>query len=518
MVSIQFDEKKKRYSLIICAIFFLFCSVSITNGLTTLNETDTFQMNSIEIQLDCNSIDGLINDFAEINCGPIPNPDVNGVDLTQQFKKTGLHFVRTHDFGGPTDISNIFPDFSEDPTIPANYNFTLSDKYISSIINADCQVFYRLGESANTIESLRQPPENMSKWAEICKHIAMHYNDGWAEGFYYNVTYWEIWNEPDLQGFWNGTVDDYYKLYHVTAKTLKQYDSNLKIGGPCTSSISNQNFSIRFLSYVKQHQIPLDFYSWHMYADTPYQLYNGSLYVRTLLDSVGCMEVENINTEWNCNILFPQRDKDNAKNAAFTACCLTAFQEAGIDYAFRYRATQDNNPLTRFIGFDLSLFSSDGLFKTPALTYLAMQYLVRDSPIKLQYPIIDEEQQLTCLAGISKDETNMTLLLSNYDEAETNFKIIIDHISFNSSYTVATMLIDDNHHLQIVDEYESNSDILELTQTVSRSSVQLIRITNSSILPDEGPATAIIPWFLRIPLFDPIAKILAVFLMIIFFG
>ncbi len=518
MVSKQYDKKKTQFFLFLFTIIFLLCSVTISSGFNINNNADVNRLDTIEIQLDCTNIDGLINAFSEINCGPIPNHDVNGVDLTDQFKKTGLQFVRTHDFNGPTDISQIFPDFSKDPTNPANYNFSLSDKHISSIIDADCQVFYRLGESASFVESLRQPPENFSKWAEICKHIAMHYNDGWAEGFNYDITYWEIWNEPDLSGFWNGTVEQYYELYQVTAESLKKYDSHLKIGGPCTSSIFNENFSTRFLSYIKDNQIPLDFYTWHMYTDHPFQLYNGALYVRHLLDSYEFTEVENINTEWNCNIIFPQRDKDNAKNAAFTACSLTAFQDAGIDYAFRYRATQDNNPLTRFIGFDLSLFSSEGLFKTPALSYLAMQYMIKDSPVRLHCPIIDPDQQYTCLAGISEDKSNITLLLSNFEAADVTYEIIIDHIPFNSTYTVVTMLIDDDHHLQIVDEFESDLDILELSQTLKKSSVQFIRITDSSILPDEGPVTAKIPWFLKIPLFDPLAKILGIFLMIIFFG
>ena len=37
----------------------------------------------------------------------------------------------------------------------------------------------------------------MKKWANVCKHIVMHYNAGWANGFYYNIKNWEVWNEPE---------------------------------------------------------------------------------------------------------------------------------------------------------------------------------------------------------------------------------------------------------------------------------------------------------------------------------
>lgn len=510
---------KKFYTYIFIGFSILFLiSIPFATHSNSTNELSLLNQNEISISFDCEKTEGLITDFAEINCGPIPNPGIDGVDLTSQFRETGFDFVRNHDFNGPTDISMIFPNMSKDPSDPSNYNFTLSDQFITSIIDADCNVFYRLGESANTEERLRNPPENKSKWAEVCKHIVMHYNDGWADGFYYNISYWEIWNEPDLSGFWNGTTEQYFNLYQETAVTLKQYDPTLKIGGPCTSSIFNKNFTTRFLTFVKENQIPLDFYSWHMYDDTWYQLYNGSKQIRILLDSFGFANTENINTEWNYDILAPQRDKDNAKNAAFTACALSAFQDAGIDHAFRYRATQDNNPLTRFMGFDLSLFSSEGLYKTPSLSYLAFNYLIEDSPLRLQSPMIDDEQKITCLAGISEDETNISLLLSNFEAKDTNYEISIDHLPFDSSFTVVTYLIDNKHHLQIVDEFNSEGDRVEFQGVLSQSSVQFIRITNSSVLPDEGPVPAEIPWFLKISLFDPLAKILGFLLMLIFFG
>ncbi len=506
------------FTCFIFLLIFLLVSVPFSTGLIQMDDSSLLNQDELSIVFDCKKTEGLITDFSEINCGPIPNPSIEGVDLTGQFRETGLDFVRNHDFSGPTDISMIFPNMSKDPLDPSNYNFTLSDKYITSIINADCNVFYRLGESASTEERLRKPPENKTKWAEVCKHIVMHYNDGWADGFHYNISYWEIWNEPDLSGFWNGTTEQYFNLYQETAVTLKQYDPTLKIGGPCTSSIFNKNFTTRFLSFVKENQIPLDFYSWHMYADTPFQLYNGSKLVRNLLDSYGFYDVESINTEWNINILTPQRDKDNAKNAAFTACSLSTFQDAEIDHAFRYRATQDNNFLTRFIGFDLSLFSYDGLFKNPALSYLAFNYLIKDSPIRLQNPTIDAKQGITRLAGISEDKTNISILLSNFDSTDMGYDFFIKNIPWNSSYTVTYYLIDDSHHLQIIDQFEENSSILRLKDELSSSSVQFIRVTTSSIVPHVGPVPAEIPWFLRIPLFDPLAKILGVFLMLLFFG
>jgi len=45
------------------------------------------------------------------------------------------------------------------------------------------------------------------------KHVVMHYNKGWANGFTYGIKYFEIWNEPDFSPFWAGTGEQYHELY-----------------------------------------------------------------------------------------------------------------------------------------------------------------------------------------------------------------------------------------------------------------------------------------------------------------
>ena len=48
---------------------------------------------------------------------------------------------------------------------------------------------------------------DIDKFAEVVRHIVLHYNKGWADGYHYGIRYWEIWNEPDFKPFWNGTPD-----------------------------------------------------------------------------------------------------------------------------------------------------------------------------------------------------------------------------------------------------------------------------------------------------------------------
>jgi len=49
------------------------------------------------------------------------------------------------------------------------------------------------------------------------------------------------------------------------------------------------------------------------------------------------------------------------------------------------------------IGFDLSLFSADGSYKSPALSYLAMKNLVVNSPLRLSSEMVDASKGLQLL-------------------------------------------------------------------------------------------------------------------------
>jgi hypothetical protein len=63
-------------------------------------------------------------------------------------------------------------------------------------VDCGAQVYYRLGRSFAADPT---PPPDFGKFAEVCRHIVMHYNDGWAHGFHYGIKYWEVWNEPNIE-------------------------------------------------------------------------------------------------------------------------------------------------------------------------------------------------------------------------------------------------------------------------------------------------------------------------------
>lgn len=79
--------------------------------------------------------------------------------------------------------------------------------------------------------------------------------------------YFEVWNEPDLTGpFFNGTQEEYFRLYAETAAAIKSVDPAIPVGGPATS---NSKWVERFVSFCRENQVPVDFITTHQYAGDP---------------------------------------------------------------------------------------------------------------------------------------------------------------------------------------------------------------------------------------------------------
>ena len=280
------------------------------------------------------------------------------------YKAARIPYARLHDSvncvaGGAktVDITAIFPDFDADENDPKNYDFTFTDLYLKTILDAGTKVFYRLGQ---TIEHGPKkygivPPKDFAKWARICEHVIRHYNEGWADGFRWNIEYWEIWNEPELDAendgwkihprTWAGTEEQFFEFYATAATYLKGKFSHLKIGGPAVSG--NMRWEKKFLAYMREHQVPIDFYTWHVYTNIIQTPADKATVVRGWLDEAGYTKTESILNEWNyvegwgMDFLYTLRAESgdqNLKSAALVAGVFCACQDRPVDMLMYYDA------------------------------------------------------------------------------------------------------------------------------------------------------------------------------------
>lgn len=110
------------------------------------------------------------------------------------------------------------------------------------------------------------PPKDEAQWqAHIQKFIRFLLNRYGKE----EVESWffEVWNEPDLKTpFFDGTQEEYFRLYEITVRAIKEVDDKLKVGGPATS---NSKWISAFVQHCKEHSLPVDFITTHQYAGDP---------------------------------------------------------------------------------------------------------------------------------------------------------------------------------------------------------------------------------------------------------
>ena len=79
----------------------------------------------------------------------------------------------------------------------------------------------------------------------------------------YNGWLFEVWNEPNLQGwFWGGNQADFMNLWRVTHGAIKSVDASLKIGGP---SCGRAEWIEELLVYGAAHDCAPDYLIAHIY-------------------------------------------------------------------------------------------------------------------------------------------------------------------------------------------------------------------------------------------------------------
>ncbi len=247
---------------------------------------------------------GKISPLHGVNSGPMTK--VFTYDARPLWREAGFPFARLHDVEYPygsgefVDIPCIFKNFDADENDPANYNFGLTDEYIAKIYEVGSEPLFRLGVSIEHAPVKRHiyPPRDPAKWARICEHIIMHYNEGWADGHRWGIRYWEIWNEPEGKNMWLGTDEEFFRFYEIAARHLKARFPGLMIGGPAfTRPLGGMREE--FLKYMSENDVPLDFFSWHRYFIDVDKLIAEAGQCREMLDRYGFSKTEQVFDEWN---------------------------------------------------------------------------------------------------------------------------------------------------------------------------------------------------------------------------
>ncbi len=357
---------KQLFTMLIAVAFF-----TISDGLCQRAITVDFQ----------NEI-APIKDLLGVNRGP--NDKLlgymdGGVTAIRPHDERASDYYFYSDFWNADPVSGAFTSINAnfDPTDSTHYEWNDLDEKINVIVENGMDVYFRLGvswpENANYPRAPIDPPldgdgTSFSNFAEMCKRTAMHLNGGWDNGFYHNIEYWEVWNEPGGI-FWGGSPVQFYRMYEAVSRALKAYDPNLKVGAPgavpSTIIVPRDEYFYSFLAYVADYNIPLDFYSWHLYgAKNPYGVKYWSDFVRQQLDSLGFTDAESHITEINYQLGDAMKLlENNAAGAAYLLSNLISLQESPVDQIYWYPGLalfdddDGNAPQYKWNGYGLKSYS-----------------------------------------------------------------------------------------------------------------------------------------------------------------
>ena len=346
----------------------------------------------------------------------------------EEYKAARIPYSRNHDsgvvgiYGGPYshDITRIFPDFNADVNDPASYEFACTDEAIFVTLEAGTETFFRLGQ---TIEHQVKkygilPPADFQKWAEICEHIIRHYNYGWADGYNLNIKYWEIWNEPDLdpddstnKRTWGGTKAQFFDFFEVAAKHLKSCFPELKIGGPAIAY--NEEWAADFLAEMNKRNVPLDFFSWHIYGTKPEQITAKAKRIKKLLIENGYGDVETNLNEWNYVKGWTEEFKysiqtiHGIKGAAFVMASISAVQKCDeLDMLMYY----DTRPSPFCGAFDYYTYE-------PLKGYYPLMWYGKMYDMIAEIRCENEPENIYTLCGID-EKGKITCIVTNYSDDE----------------------------------------------------------------------------------------------------
>ena len=152
------------------------------------------------------------------------------------------------------------------------YDWSKIDKLYDGLLARRIKPFVELGFTPKALATSQNSifywngntsHPQLAGWQELIAAFVRHLEDRYGRD---EVRTWffEVWNEPNLSGFWEGGDQKaYFELYDTTAKTIKAVDPALRVGGPATAGAA---WVPEFLAHAKQSGAPIDFVSTHTYG------------------------------------------------------------------------------------------------------------------------------------------------------------------------------------------------------------------------------------------------------------
>ncbi|HET9142835.1 GH39 family glycosyl hydrolase [Actinophytocola sp.] len=220
-----------------------------------------------------------------------------GAELAEALRlareELGVRTVRAHAILG--DDLGVYREVDGQPV----YDFSGVDRVYDRVLGLGLRPVVELSymprdlaaDPERTVFEYRgiiSPPRDWDRWAELVRALVAHLVDRYGLTEVRDNWAFEVWNEANLDVFWTGTREEYFRLYDVTARAVKEVDAGLRVGGPASAAAG---WIGALLDHLETSGAPLDFLSTHTYGSPPLDL-------RPLAARHGRADLSLLWTEW----------------------------------------------------------------------------------------------------------------------------------------------------------------------------------------------------------------------------
>jgi xylan 1,4-beta-xylosidase len=160
--------------------------------------------------------------------------------------------------------------YTEDAAGNRVYSWTIVDRIFDTFKDAGVKPLVELGFMPETLsihpEPYRHtfpqgavngiytgwayPPKDYGKWSELVFQFVRHLRERYGDDELRDWL-WEVWNEPDI-GYWQGTPEEFFKLYDYSVDAVLRAWPDAKIGGPDSTGPASPH-AAEFLRMFLEH-------------------------------------------------------------------------------------------------------------------------------------------------------------------------------------------------------------------------------------------------------------------------
>ena len=223
------------------------------------------------VAIDVGQVQGKLNTTFNFTVGAGRANEGLRADWQQQLaeikRDAGFKSIRMHGL-----LSDDMGVYSIDSQGKEHYNFQYIDALYDYLLSIGIKPFVELGFMPSALASGNKtifwwrgnvtPPNNYERWGKLVAALTTH----WTERYGAKEVatwYFEVWNEPNLDGFWAGSQAEYFKLYDYAARAIKSVNPGYKVGGPATAGAA---WIPEMIAHAATNKVPLDFVSTHTYG------------------------------------------------------------------------------------------------------------------------------------------------------------------------------------------------------------------------------------------------------------